>query len=130
LFTHNPINIKIIISNNIYYIFKNLGIEASRIFIYESLMKITTKQKIKIKKNYINLISDYLTYNAKLNGITLSKQLRNKISTLHLSSLEKSIYMLKKSTFVGEIDNIKGFVESIFSGKQIPFGTGLFNIIF
>lgn len=130
LFKYNPVNTKLIISNNIYYIFKNLGIEASRLFIYESLLKITKKQKIKTKRTYIALISDYLTYNGKLNGITLSKQFRNKTSTLHLTSLEKSIYTLKKSTLVGEIDNIKGFVESIFSGKQMPFGTGLFNIIF
>lgn len=122
-------NSKSIVSNNVYYIFKNFGVEASRLFIYELLLKITNKQKIKTKKVYIELISDYLTYNAKLNGVILTKQIRNKNSTLHLMSLEKPLYVLKKSTFTGGVDNIKGFIENIFSGNQVLSGTGLFKVI-
>nr|BAS01495.1 DNA-directed RNA polymerase III largest subunit [Lotharella vacuolata] len=130
LYNSIPTCFKIIVSNNIYYIFKTFGIEASRLLIYETLLKITTKQKIKIKKNYVDLISDYLTYDAKLNGISLTKQFRKKISSLQLASLEKTLYILKKSTFIGNIDYIKGFIENIFSGNQVSFGTGIFKIIF
>nr|UXY86912.1 RNA polymerase III largest subunit [Cryptomonas paramecium] len=122
------INQKTIYSNHIFDTVKMLGIEAARSVIIMELEIIFEAYGIKINKKHLSLLSDLMTFQGEVLGITRYGLSKIKSNTLVLASFEKTVENLFTSAMTISKDQVCGVSENIILGKEIPVGTGLVSL--
>ncbi|MDP3918874.1 MAG: DNA-directed RNA polymerase subunit A'' [Nanoarchaeota archaeon] len=117
------------ISNNIFEISKNLGIEAAREIILKEASQVLNEQGLDVDIRHIMFISDLMTNNGKIQGITRSGITDEKESVLARASFETPIKHLINASLIGETDRLSSVVENVMINQTIPVGTGLPSLI-
>tara|TARA_Y100000310_G_C20665613_1_gene807311 strand:+ start:382 stop:1536 length:1155 start_codon:yes stop_codon:yes gene_type:complete len=117
------------ISNNIFEVAKNVGIEAAREVIIKEASQVINEQGLDIDIRHIMFISDLMTNRGNIKGITRSGITSEKESVLARASFETPIKHLINASLVGEIDKLSSVVENVMVNQPIPVGTGLPGLV-
>ncbi len=117
------------ITNNIFEVAKNLGIEAARQTIIAEASKVIGEQGLDIDIRHIMFIADLMTAKGEIKGITRSGITEEKESVLARASFETPIRHLINASLIGEVDMLNSVVENVMINQPIPLGTGLPSLI-
>lgn len=117
------------ISNDIFEVSRNLGIEAARQVIIQEASKVLREQGLDVDIRHIMFIADLMTNKGEIKGVTRSGITEEKESVLARASFETPIKHLINASLKGEVDKLNSVVENVMINQPIPLGTGLPNLI-
>ncbi len=117
------------LSNDLFEIYKNLGIEAAKQIIIQEASKVLREQSLDVDIRHIMLISDLMTNTGEIKGITRSGITEGKESVLARASFETPIKHLINASLKGEVDKLNSVVENVMINQPIPLGTSLPNLV-
>ncbi|GIX60901.1 DNA-directed RNA polymerase III RPC1 [Babesia caballi] len=116
-------------SNHVLEVAKVLGIEAARSVIISEIQKCMDAYSIDIDQRYMKLLGDVMTFRGEVIGINRFGIQKMRASTLMLASFEETNEHLFEAAVHRRRDPIKGVSECIIMGKQVPLGTGAFDLL-
>ncbi|MEK6937309.1 MAG: DNA-directed RNA polymerase subunit A'' [Nanoarchaeota archaeon] len=116
-------------SNDIFEIFKVLGIEATRQAIINETMKIYEDQGLDVDVRHMMFMADVITNSGKIKGITRSGITGDKESVLARASFETPIKHIVNASLVGEEDKLNSVIENVMLNQPVPLGTGLPDLV-
>ena len=116
-------------SNHIIEVGKTLGIEAARCMIIDEITFIMSAYGIGIDQRHLMLLSDIMTFQGEVLGITRFGIAKMRESVLMLASFEKTTDHLFDAAVHARTDAIVGVSECIIMGIPVPLGTGLFKLL-
>lgn len=115
--------------NHIMAVEKTLGIEAARQTILNEIETTMSSHGLSVAKHHLKLLSDCMTTNGAVLGITRFGIQKMRSSTLMLASFEMTVDHLFDAAIHSRVDAISGVSERIIMGVPIPLGTGLFDLL-
>lgn len=116
-------------SNDIFEVFNVLGIEAARQIIIDEVMKVLENQGLEVDVRHIMLVSDTMTVNGDVKGITRYGVVSQKSSALARASFETPIKHILEAALSGERDKLTSVVENVMLNQPVPVGTGLPGLV-
>jgi DNA-directed RNA polymerase subunit A" len=123
------VNYKDTITNDIIEISNVLGIEAARQAIINEAVKVIEEQGLDIDIRHIMFLSDLMTSNAVVKGITRGGITGEKESVLARASFETPIKHIIDASLIGERDELNSVVENVMVNQPVPVGTGLPGLV-
>jgi DNA-directed RNA polymerase subunit A" len=112
-------------TNNFYEIESVLGVEAVREAILWEVMNILDQEGMNVDERHISLISDLMTRDGRIKGITRHGITKEKESVLARAAFEIPLTHLIDAAVSGEKDNLVSIVENVMINQPVPIGTGL-----
>lgn len=112
------------LSNNIWEIYKTLGIEATKVFLLEEFMSIMEG----INVCHGKLLVDRMTFNGTIESISRYTLKNDNCGPLGKASFEESLDNFLSAAISGEVEPTTGVSASIICGKRSNIGTGMMNI--
>ena len=112
-------------TNNFYEIESVLGVEAVREAILWEVMNILDQEGMTVDERHISLISDLMTRDGRIKGITRHGITKEKESVLARAAFEIPLTHLVDAAVSGETDNLVSIVENVMINQPVPIGTGL-----
>ena len=109
-------------SNDIYEVFKVLGIEAARNALFQEFMEVVGDGAINYR--HMSLLLDTMTNRGTLMSVDRHGINRGDVGPLAKSSFEETTDMLINASIFSELDNINGVSANIMLGQLPPCGTG------
>ncbi len=116
-------------TNNIHEVANVFGIEAARQTIIIEVKKVLEKQGLDISEKHTKLISDAMTVNGKVKGVTRIGIIEDKSSILARASFETPIKHFVNAAINGSKDHLVSVVENLILNQPVPIGTGLPGLI-
>ena len=119
-----------VFSNNMWDIYRVLGIEATREFLVEELKRVISSDGTFIHPNHMTLLVDVMTYQGVIISVSRYGMKKEQTSPLAKASFEESLDHFLTAGFMGDEENIVGVSASIICGKRSKIGTGLCTLLF
>ncbi|MEM4281401.1 MAG: DNA-directed RNA polymerase subunit A' [Candidatus Caldarchaeum sp.] len=116
-------------TNDIYEISEVLGIEAARNVIVEEAKEVMEDQGLDVDIRHLLLLADMMTVSGSVRQIGRHGVVKLKSSVLARAAYEISVQTLLEAAARGETDRLKGNVERILIGREIPVGTGMVTLL-
>lgn len=116
-------------SNNVYEMWKTLGIEAARRTIAHEIQYTMASHGMSVDRRHVDLLSDLMTCQGEVLGITRHGLAKMKESVLMLASFERTSDHLFDAAYYGQEDSITGVSECIIMGIPMSIGTGTFKLL-
>ncbi len=116
-------------TNDILEIASILGIEAARQAIINESLAVIENQGLDIDIRHIMFLSDLMTNNGLVKGVTRGGITGEKESVLARANFETPIRHLVNASLIGEKDNLNSVIENVILNQQVPIGTGLPGLI-
>jgi len=116
-------------TNHIHEVAEVLGIEAARALIIDEIMNVLRDQGLDVDVRHVMLVADMMTVDGSVKQIGRHGVVRLKSSVLARAAFEISVQTLLEAAIRGEIDYLRGNVERILIGKEIPVGTGMVQLL-
>ena len=113
------------ISNDIHEVANILGIEVARAVIMKEVYKVLNSQGLDINQRHSKLISDAMTNEGLVKGITRMGIISQKSSILARASFETPIKQFVNATLKDNKDELNSVIENIILNQPVPVGTGL-----
>jgi DNA-directed RNA polymerase subunit A" len=113
-----------IYTNDVFAIYRLLGVEAARNAIAKELKDTLDEQKISVDFRHLLLIADAMTASGSIKGVGRHGLSGEKNSVFAKAAYEETVKHLINAAAFGETDPMRGVTENILVGKQIPVGTG------
>lgn len=117
------------ISNDIYEIQDQLGIEAARQVIINEVFKVIEAQGLNIDIRHIMLVADIMCASGDVKGVTRYGVVKEKASVLARASFETPIKHLINAALEGDVDKLTSVVENVMINQPVPLGTGLPGLV-
>lgn len=117
------------VTNNLYEIESQLGIEAARQAIVNEVVKVLENQGIDIDARHIMLVADTMTMSGRMLGISRYGIVKEKPSVLARASFETPLKHIINASIIGEADELNSVIENVMINQPIPLGTGLPRLI-
>ena len=130
LMAHPKIITSDLISNNMWDIYTNLGIEAAREFLIQEFKNVVSSDGTYINERHVMLLVDIMTATGTISSISRYGIKREKSGPLAKASFEESLENFLKAGVFGDTEPAKGVSASIMCGKRSSIGTGLCSLIF
>ncbi|NJL43740.1 MAG: hypothetical protein HC945_00225 [Nitrosarchaeum sp.] len=118
-----------VMTNNLYEIQKQFGIEAARQAVMNEILKVTDAQGIDIDVRHIMLVADAMTMSGQVLGINRYGIVKEKPSVLARASFETPMKHMMNAAIMGEIDELNSIIENVMVNQPIPTGTGMVDLI-
>lgn len=112
-------------TNDIFELYLNFGVEASRAAIIKEVFKVMESQGLNIDRRHVMLVADTMCNGIAPHGITRYGVIREKASVLARASFETALNHIINAAIVGERDPMSSIVENVMVNQYIPSGTGL-----
>lgn len=112
-------------TNNFYEIESVLGVEAARTAVLKEVMDVLDKEGMIVDERHVSLISDMMTRDGRIKGITRHGITREKASVLARAAFEIPLDHLVGASVKGEEDRLVSVVENVMINQPVPIGTGL-----
>jgi DNA-directed RNA polymerase II subunit RPB1 len=109
-------------SNDVWEIYKALGIEAARIALYNEIMEVIKESSVNFR--HLSVLIDTMTLKGTLMSNDRHGINRGDVGPLAKSSFEESTDMLINASVFSEYDRINGVSANIMLGQVPPCGTG------
>jgi len=116
-------------TNDIYEIGEVLGVEAARQAIVQEARHVMKEQGLDVDIRHLLLLADMMTVSGSMRQIGRHGVVKLKSSVLARASFEISVQTIMDAAVRGEVDSLKGNVERILIGKEIPVGTGMVSLL-
>lgn len=116
-------------SNNMWEIYKLLGIEATREFLIQEFLNVISADSY-INKQHVDLLVDIMLFNGNILPISRYGVQRSQSGPLTNSSFEKSLDHFLQAGIYGDLETTNGISSSIMCGKPSISGTGLCELIY
>ena len=129
LLSHPKIINEKVMSNNMWEIYKILGIEAAREFLIDEFMNVVSSDGTFINERHVSLLVDIMTFPGTIHSISRYGMKKANVGVLAKASFEESLDNFLKCALQGEIENTNGVSASIMCGKRANLGTGILKII-
>ena len=113
------------ISNDLHEVCNILGIEVAREVIIREIKKVIESQGLEINERHLKLISDAMTSQGSVKGITRMGIISQKSSILARASFETPIKQFINATLKDNKDELSSVIENIILNQPVPVGTGL-----
>ena len=113
-----------IYTNDVFEIYRVLGIEAARNAIANELKRTLLEQGITVNDRHLKLIADAMTASGEIKSVGRHGIVGAKESVLAKAAFEETVKHLVNAAAFGEEDKLKDVAENVLLGKQIPVGTG------
>jgi len=111
-------------TNDIYAIYKVLGVEAARNAIINEAYNTLQEQGLNVDIRHIMLVADTMTSDGTVRPIGRQGVSGEKSSVIARAAFEITVNHLLKAAKRGEVDELKGVAENIIVGQPIKLGTG------
>ena len=118
-----------LISNDMWEIYHNLGIEAARQFLIDEFTFVVSSDGSYINARHIMLVSDIMTQHGSILSISRYGIKREQTGPIAKASFEESLDNFMKAGAFGETDITDGCSASIMLGKMTKAGTGLCELL-
>jgi len=118
-----------VITNDIHEIAEVLGIEAARNAIINEAKNVLREQGLDVDIRHLILLADMMTVSGSVRQVGRHGVIKLKESVLARAAFEISVQVLLDAAARGEVDCLKGNVERILMGKEIPVGTGMVSLL-
>ncbi|MEK6914383.1 MAG: DNA-directed RNA polymerase subunit A' [Nanoarchaeota archaeon] len=119
------VNLSKTISNDIHEVANVFGIEVARAVIIREINKVLNSQGLDIDLRHSKLISDAMTSEGSVKGITRMGIISQKSSILARASFETPIKQFVNATLKDNKDELDSVIENIILNQPVPVGTGL-----
>ncbi len=129
LASHPGILFSTLISNDMWEIYDNLGIEAVREFLIDEYTSVVSADGTYINQRHIMLIVDIMTQSGTINSISRYGMHRDKVGPLAKVSFEESVDNFMKAGEYCEDETLLGCSASIMCGRPARVGTGMSTIV-
>ncbi len=116
-------------TNNIHEIAKFLGIEAARTALMKEIRDTLEQQGLDIDQRHIMLVADIMTLTGEIRAVGRYGIAGTHTSVLTRAGFEETVKHLVKASVRGEIDTFEGIFDNVMINKQIPVGTGMFELV-
>jgi len=116
------------ISNNMWNIYKLLGIEATREFLIQEFTNIVSSDGTFINDCHIQLLVDIMTFSGNIISISRYGMKNDQFGALAKASFEESLDNFLKAGFFSETETTNDVSASIICGKRPNVGTGLCDV--
>jgi DNA-directed RNA polymerase II subunit RPB1 len=117
-------------SNDIYEVYKTLGIEAARQCILTEFMEVMEHSDVYLNYHHLSVLCDRMTYNGKdMVAVYRSGFLKDNIGPIAKATFEMHTEMFLNAARHGHLDNMRGVSANVMCGQYGYFGTGAFNVI-
>jgi DNA-directed RNA polymerase II subunit RPB1 len=117
-------------SNDIYEVYKTLGIEAARQCILTEFMDVMEHSDVYLNYHHLSVLCDRMTYNGKdMVAVYRSGFLKDNIGPIAKATFEMHTEMFLNAARHGQMDNMRGVSANVMCGQFGYFGTGAFNLI-
>ncbi|MFA6089068.1 MAG: DNA-directed RNA polymerase subunit A'' [Candidatus Woesearchaeota archaeon] len=117
-------------TNDIFEMEKRFGIECARAMIIEEILKVLESQGLDIDIRHIMLVSDTMTANGRIKGITRHGVVGEKASVLARASFETPIKHILNASMISEEDPLHSIIENVMINQAIPSGTGMVDLAY
>ncbi|VVB73720.1 DNA-directed RNA polymerase subunit A'' [uncultured archaeon] len=117
-----------IYTNDVFEMYKVLGIEAARNVLAKELKETFDGQGININERHVLLVADAMTSRGHIESIGRHGLVGSKESVFARAAFEETVKHLINAAAFGETDFMRGVTENILVGKQIPLGTGVVKL--
>jgi DNA-directed RNA polymerase II subunit RPB1 len=118
-----------LVSNDMWEIYHNLGIEAARQFLIDEFTFVVSSDGSYINARHIMLVSDIMTQHGSILSISRYGIKREQTGPIAKASFEESLDNFMKAGAFGETDSTDGCSASIMLGKMTKAGTGLCELL-
>ena len=129
VFKMKEVDAKLTISNNLFEIASLLGVEAARQAIINEIWDVLENQGLDIDIRHAMFLSELMTHNGVVKGITRGGISGEKESVLARASFETPLKHIVNASLRGEVDHIRSVIENVMINQPIPVGTGLPGLI-
>jgi DNA-directed RNA polymerase II subunit RPB1 len=117
-------------SNDIYEVYKTLGIEAARQCILTEFIDVMEHSDVYVNYHHLSVLCDRMTYNGKdMVAVYRSGFLKDNIGPIAKATFEMHTEMFLNAARHGQMDNMRGVSANVMCGQFGYFGTGAFNLI-
>jgi DNA-directed RNA polymerase beta' subunit len=113
------------LSNHVWDIYNNLGIEAARTALLSEFKSIMGK----INPVHTHLLVDRMTFGGTISSISRYTMKKEESSVLGKASFEESLDHFLKASFIGTTEKTNGNSASIVCGKKTRAGTGFMKLM-
>ncbi|NDE15531.1 hypothetical protein EBZ80_11435 [bacterium] len=118
-----------LLSNHIYDIYENLGIEAARQVLFREVFSLF-EQAAPVNYRHIALLCDAMTNRGRLmSADRLGVNKKAKIGPLAKASFEMTGDIMLRAALFGEMDPVSGVAANIMTGQPIRGGTSMTQIL-
>jgi len=121
LLAHPKVDMKRLLSNNVWDIYNSLGIEAVREFMIEQFEAIMPG----INRCHIMLLVDKMTFRGTISSISRYTMRKEESGPMGKASFEETLDNFLKAGLYGQHEPTQGVSASIICGKKPSVGTGL-----
>ncbi len=119
------INPNKLLSNDLHEVATVLGIEAAKNLIMDEIYNVLNSQGLDIDKRHLKLISDAMTNNGEVKGVTRMGIIAQKSSILARATFETPVKQFVNASIKGNQDKLTSVIENIILNQPVPIGTGL-----
>lgn len=112
--------------NDIFTIYRNYGIEATRQILMIEYFKVLGD---KINSNHLSVLVDMMTHNGETTSIDRHGLSKLESDPLARASFEQTMDHFINAAIFNEKDTIKSISSNVMLGRVIPGGTGCFDIL-
>jgi DNA-directed RNA polymerase II subunit RPB1 len=124
------IDTKYTYSNDIYEVYKTLGIEAARQCILTEFVEVMEHSDVYLNYHHLSVLCDRMTYNGKdMVAVYRSGFLKDNIGPIAKATFEMHTEMFLNAARHGHMDNMRGVSANVMCGQYGYFGTGAFNVL-
>ncbi len=116
-------------TNDVQEIASVFGIEAGRRAIINEARQVLREQGMDVDIRHLLLLADVMTASGKMKQVGRHGVVKLKSSVLARAAFEISVQTLLDAAAKGELDPLRGNVERILVGKEIPVGTGMVKML-
>ena len=116
-------------SNDIYEVYKTLGIEAARQVILQEIAEVMEFSGVYINYHHLSVLCDRMTYTKDMVQVQRNGLLKDKTGPLAKASFEMHTEMLLQAARHGQVDNMRGVSANVMTGQFGTFGTGSFQLV-
>ncbi len=129
VFKMKEVDAKLTISNNLFEIADLLGVEAAKQAIINEVWDVLENQGLDIDVRHAMFLSELMTHNGVVKGITRGGISGEKESVLARASFETPLKHIVNASLRGEVDHIRSVIENVMINQPIPVGTGLPGLV-
>ncbi len=126
--THPDIDGKNVLSNHVYEVYENLGIEAARQILFKEIYGLF-EQAAPVNYRHVALLCDTLCCRGRMTSADRYGVAKKKNGPLAKASFEQTGDIMLKAAVFGEMDAITGVSANIMTGQPIRGGTSFSQVL-
>jgi DNA-directed RNA polymerase subunit A" len=124
------VDAKRVISNDIFEVYRVLGIEAARQVLIQEARKVLEDQGLDVDLRHLMLVADMMTMAGNIRQIGRHGIAKDKSSVLAKAAFEITTKNIYDASTRGDVDKLKGVAENVIVGQLIPYGSGNISVYF